>query len=377
MANGSIIVVGGEVYNGGPAQANLEVVPRIPGGDTVVNLDWLARTHPNNLYPFLFVLPSTNILAVYYNEARILDKKTFNTVRVLPNIPGAVNNFLGGRTYPFAGTAMFLPQVAPYSDPIELLICGGSTPAKEGIDNCVRTTPEVPGAPWIIERMPSKRVLVCMANLPDGSFLIVNGATFGAGGFANARDPNFGAVLYDPSQPTNQRFSKLDSTNIARMYHSEATTLPDGSVLISGSDPLDQNFPEEYRLERYIPPYLASGLPRPTFTIANKNWNYGGSFQFTLTSGSTANLRVSLIGASSSTHGNTMGSRTLFPAVTCAGNTCTIIAPPNVGVCPPGWFMLFVLDGPTPSQSQWVQIGGDPAKLGNWPPGPAFTRPGV
>lgn len=59
-----------------------------------------------------------------------------------------------------------------------------------------------------------------------------------------------------------------------------------------------------------------------------------------------------------------MGARTLFPAFTCNGNDCTITAPPNAHISPPGWFQLFVLDGPTPSFSSWVRIGGDPAELG-------------
>jgi len=161
------------------------------------------------------------------------------------------------------------------------------------------------------------------------------------------------------------------------MYHSETTLLPDGSVLISGSDPQDPKFPQEYRLERFVPPYINSGLSRPTFTITKTDWQYGGTYQITVTSGSLSNLRISIIGASSSTHGNTMGSRTLFPAFSCIGNICTITAPPNAGICPPDWFMLFILDGSTPSVASWVRIGGDPAKLGNWPPGTAFTRPGI
>jgi hypothetical protein len=43
----------------------------------------------------------------------------------------------------------------------------------------------------------------------------------------------------------------------------------------------------------------------------------------------------------------------------------------------PGWFQLFVLDGPTPSHSQWVRIGGDPGKLGLWPDFPDFKKPGL
>lgn len=74
------------------------------------------------------MLPSGGIFVAYYNEARILDEVSLETARTLPNIPGAVNDFDGGRTYPFEGTAVLLPQYAPYSDPLEVLICGGSTP---------------------------------------------------------------------------------------------------------------------------------------------------------------------------------------------------------------------------------------------------------
>ncbi len=47
---------------------------------------------------------------------------------MLPNIPAAVNDFLGGRTYPFEGTSVLMPQYAPYGDPLTVMICGGSTP---------------------------------------------------------------------------------------------------------------------------------------------------------------------------------------------------------------------------------------------------------
>lgn len=72
-----------------------------------------------------------------------------------------------------------------------------------------------------------------------------------------------------------------------------------------------------------------------------------------------------------------MGMRTLFPEFSCNGNTCTVTAPPNAFVSPPGWWQMFVLDGPTPSHSNWVRIGGDPGALGNWPDFPDFTVPGV
>ena len=58
MPNGSILVVGGESGSNGPPQPSLEIMPKPAGGDTTITLDYLQRTDPNNLYPFLIVLPS-------------------------------------------------------------------------------------------------------------------------------------------------------------------------------------------------------------------------------------------------------------------------------------------------------------------------------
>lgn len=99
----------------------------------------------------------------YYNEARILDPVTFDTLTVLPNMPAAVNNFLGGRTYPLEGSAVLLPQFAPYTDPVEVLICGGSTNgAGIALDNCIFIAPEVENATWTLERMVSFQVKISM-----------------------------------------------------------------------------------------------------------------------------------------------------------------------------------------------------------------------
>ena len=95
----------------------------------------------------------------------------------------------------------------------------------------------------------------CMVALPDGTYMIMNGALEGVAGFGLANDPNYNAILYDPTQPIGSRFSILNTTIVARMYHSEATLLPDGRVLVSGSDPQTNNpdgtvkYPEEFRIE--------------------------------------------------------------------------------------------------------------------------------
>lgn len=377
MTNGSILVVGGEDGSNGPPVPTVEILPYT--GTPPIFMDWLQSSDPNNLYPFLFVLPSGGIFVSYWNEARILDEVTLETIKTLPNMPGAVNDEFGGRTYPLEGTAVLLPQRAPYTDYLGVLHCGGSTEGvATALDNCVTIEPDKPNAEWVLERMPSQRVMSCMAALPDGTYLILNGAKHGVAGFGLAEDPNLNAVMYDPAKPVGKRMSVMANTTVPRMYHSEAITLLDGRVLVSGSDPQDEVHNQEYRIEVFVPPYLHKNLPRPTFTLDDIDWAYGDTISFTLGSAAqNGNIEVSLLGSVSSTHGNSMGVRTLFPEVSCEGTTCEVVAPPGVYVCPPGWYQFFVLDGGIPAVGVYVRIGGDPAGLGEWPEGEDFSRPGM
>jgi len=74
MANGSILVVGGEKgANDGPVPT-IEILPKPAGGPTWLYMDWLERTDPNNLYPFLAVLPHGGIFVQYYNEVSSLGR---------------------------------------------------------------------------------------------------------------------------------------------------------------------------------------------------------------------------------------------------------------------------------------------------------------
>lgn len=50
---------------------------------------------------------------------------------------------------------MPLPQTSSYGDPLTILICGGSTPNGEALDNCVHIQPEVANPTWVLERMVS------------------------------------------------------------------------------------------------------------------------------------------------------------------------------------------------------------------------------
>ena len=59
------------------------------------------------------------------------------------------------------GTAVPLPQFAPYTAPLEILICGGSTiGAGVALDNCVTIAPEASNPTWTIERMVCRIMLL-------------------------------------------------------------------------------------------------------------------------------------------------------------------------------------------------------------------------
>jgi hypothetical protein len=162
MANGSIMIIGGEIGSNDAEQPTLELLPAtgVPDAgttsgysNTTVYLDFLQRTAPFNLYPFVCVVPS-GIFIAYFNEARIISDVDFSTVKTLPNMPAAVNDPTGGRTYQLEGAMVLLPQHAPYTDNLGVLICGGST-SNGGypIDNCVSTYPEDAEPVWTLERM--------------------------------------------------------------------------------------------------------------------------------------------------------------------------------------------------------------------------------
>jgi hypothetical protein len=152
MPNGSILIVGGENGSNGPAVPSLEILPN-PVGGSYLTLEFLSETNPYNLYPFLFPLPSGGIFIGYFNQAQVMDPVTFATIKQLPQVPCHVSDPQGGRNYPLEGTAMLLPQYAPYSDPVTVLICGGSTPNNFALDNCVSIQPDAADPQWVLERM--------------------------------------------------------------------------------------------------------------------------------------------------------------------------------------------------------------------------------
>jgi hypothetical protein len=56
---------------------------------------------------------------------------------------------------------VLLPQYYPYTEPLGVLICGGSTPSGHyALDNCVSIQPEAANPVWTIERMVNINFLI-------------------------------------------------------------------------------------------------------------------------------------------------------------------------------------------------------------------------
>ncbi|KAJ7529989.1 hypothetical protein O6H91_05G007700 [Diphasiastrum complanatum] len=372
LPDGRVIIVGGrEVFN-------VEYIPAAPGEGTF-SLPFLSQTHDqeiDNLYPYVHLIPDGNLYIFANRDSILYNYKSNQVIRTYPSIPGEPRN------YPSAGSSVMMPLSGSNGYSVaEVLICGGSQfgaflnpPAQLPASNtCGRITVTDPSASWSMEIMPSPRNMGDMILLPSRDVLLINGAQAGSQGFGLAELPCFNPVLYQPSAGEGLRFMVLTPTTIARMYHSTANLLPDGRILVAGSNPhyyytFTGDFPTELRLEAFSPEYLSPGLAslRPTIIGAPTSLFYNVEFTITITTPSpiTAAIELNLLSTPFTTHSYSQGQRllqlTALNSVPLGDNTYTVsgIAPPNSIIAPSAYYMLFAVNQGIPSIAVWVQIRG-------------------
>ncbi|KAJ7537095.1 hypothetical protein O6H91_12G097000 [Diphasiastrum complanatum] len=370
LPDGRMIVVGGR------NEFTVEFVPAAPG-EGKIWLQFLKDTNDmemDNLYPYVHLLPDGNLF-IFANRDSILYNYRSNAVlRTYPTIPG------GPRNYPSAGSSVLLPLTAENGfSTAEVMICGGAQygaflnpPAQMPASNtCGRMTVTDPSPVWNMETMPSPRNMGDMILLPSRDVLIINGAQAGSQGFGLAWFPCLNPVLYQPKAGQGLRFMVLSPTTIPRMYHSTANLLPDGRILLAGSNThyyytFDGDFPTELRLEAFSPEYLSPNLAslRPTIIGTPVFLFYNLAFTVTITTPIpvTGIVELNLISAPFTTHSYGQGQRLLQLSVQSAmplgDNTYSITgsAPPNSNVAPAGYYMMFAVNQGIPSIAVWVQI---------------------
>jgi hypothetical protein len=201
--------------------------------------------------------------------------------------------------------------------------------------------------------MATKRQWVSATVLADGKVLATSGSEVGN----QLTGVNTTAEIWDPETG----LWHVGSAGVpARLYHSSALLLPDGSVLVAGGGapgPLVNT-----NAEIYYPPYLFNGVggfaTRPQILLAPDVANVGDNLAVQV---DATISRVTLIKSGSVTHSVNMDQRFLELSFTQSGNMLGISLPVRATDTPPGYYLMFAIDNAgVPSVAQMLRINIDP-----------------
>ncbi|WWC73126.1 uncharacterized protein I206_107092 [Kwoniella pini CBS 10737] len=396
LEDGSAMIMGGCEWGGYVNYADNQNNPTVeyfPSKGTPFTLQFLLKTMPVNLFPLIWLLPSGNMLVQAEFQAEIFDYKN-NIEYPIADIPDCV------RVYPAsAGTAVF-PMTPENNWTATIIFCGGTFleadqwtttwaintyPANQ---SCVKITPDVDLNWYHEDPLDTGRSMGNFINLPDGRLFYVNGAHLGTAGYgpedwtigqSYADQPLYQSWYFDPKAAAGSKWSKAAVSPIPRMYHSVASLLPDGSVIVSGSNPnadyvnKEQNttytYFTQYQVEIFYPDYWGKTKPNPTGMPTQLT--YGGDpfdIQLTLADldNSAINInktRAVIIRTGFSTHTMNMGQRhveldTSFTTQDDGGAILHVAqVEPNPAILVPGPALFFIVVNGVPSNASWVTIG--------------------
>ncbi len=342
LPNGEVLVVSGTVSS--------DVYNDLPQVWTTSG-QWRDLTGANRvlaLYPFMFVAPNGKVfMAGPKQKTEYLDTSGTGRWTVVGNSKCCFRDY---------GSAVMY-------DEGKVLIVGGAgqddagpppTNTAEVIDLDAATPAWRYTNPMAFRRRQLNATL-----LPDGKVLVTGGTS--SPGPNTSAGSVFAAEIWDPE---SEQWTTLASMQVRRLYHSTALLLPDGRVLAAGGgrpsadgEPIDFDHLDG---EIYSPPYLFApdGTPavRPTITSAPSSVHYGETF-FVKTPDSNSIVKVNWIRLSSVTHSYNEDQRiNRLPFSKVAGGL-NVLAPANGKLAPPGYYMLFVLNGDgVPSVARIIQI---------------------
>jgi hypothetical protein len=333
LSDGKVLVTSGVDKDAG----DIVTVPELysPDSNSWQSLTAASRSMP--IYPFVYQLPDGRIVHLGGSEvptaSEVLDLATnqwttFDS-RVIDG--GSIANYAPGR-FMKAGSA-----------------------ADDGYSgNSLRTAytlnMNVSGAKWeATASMGFPRSFLNLTNLPDGTVLATGGGT-DKSGFVDSN-----AVLpAEDWNPANGTWTTYASMAAPRLYHSVAVLLPDGRVYVAGGGS-DPGVTDQRSAQIFSPPYLFKG-PRPAISSAPATLKYGSS-AFVGTPDAASIARVSLIRTGSVTHAFDENARATQLTFSQAQGGLNVNIPANRNDIPPGYYMLFLVNGQgVPSVASFVRF---------------------
>lgn len=252
--------------------------------------------------------------------------------------------------------------IGPVNDQRLIVVGGGSvgdTPTSTGRIDVIDLNANSPRFKPLAD-LPQGTRYPNIVTLPSGDVFITNGSTGyrGKGGTDILKS-------YMLSQKDG-RLSELASPSVGRNYHSSALLLPNGQILVAGSDPLFADAANsvqgkfEKRIEIYTPPYLFSEdgalAPRPVIKQTPEHASYGQSIDLKVSHTSDI-AKVRLLYPGAVTHVTDTNQRLVELEFTPTGDGVRAIIPENASLVPPAYYMVVVIDDQgVPSEAQWIHI---------------------
>jgi hypothetical protein len=295
--------------------------------------------------------------------------RNYGASLVFPNIDGRHTDAvmtLGGEE-PDPGAGPLDPTAVPHAS---AEICKPTATAAGPFDP---PAGQPQGYDWTsLPAMNHARVNPNAVILPDASILVLGGG--------DMYIVTQGSKLLNPVKWAERfkggAWQQLVESTSFRSYHSTALLLPDGRVLLAGGDDRSWDY------EIYEPPYLTTGLPRPSFVTnpeTSLTYNTAYTLQFSIAAGATVS-KVVLMRPGSTTHHSDFDQRYVeLPVTVITGvpptegrfvQLTTPIGPPtppdpmnprpaNARFAAPGWWMMFLVsDNGVPSEAKWVRFNG-------------------
>jgi Domain of unknown function (DUF1929) len=325
MMNGEIYIQGGK--DGGDVAELRDVFGQFHtlSGVLTGNMDWW--------YPCNFLAPDGRVFGFDVDaEAYYVDPAGLGTITTAGTI-GTTNVARGGPSVMFRPGKIL--QVAGKNRNAVVIDIDGPQPL---------VTPT--------KSLAAKRVWASLTVLPDGRVV----ATGGSGLDEQLVNVTNYAEIWDPQ---SGKWTSGASGSRARLYHSVALLLPDASVLVAGGGASDKAPVNQLHGEIYYPPYLfnSSGnfAARPSIDSAPHVLAAGQSF--TMEVDTTTIQRVTLLQLGMSTHSINLQQRFSELTFTKDGQLLHVNMPARPTDVPPGYYMLFALNGSgVPSKAKIVRI---------------------